>query len=332
MIWIWTPRRDGCHLFDRNQAMKDAPYHPPKAPATLLRRFGLKPKDWHGQNFLANPGVAEKIANLTVHHSTENVVEVGAGMGHLTCALASRARTVVALELDPDMVEVLQHTTRHCSNVTVVLQDAATADYPTLFAHLEGPMTVAGNLPFHRSADILFALLEGLPKARRMVLMFQRELAQRITAEHGSRIFGALTVNTAVRATVNPCFHVNPGSFYPAPKVQASVVELIPKTTPPLDSCCMQVLGQILRAAFGQRRKAFRNALKGHRRLWDAVQRLDLEAMGIKPSHMRAEHLSVDQYIQLARAVCHGKQTSDSPESDHLPGQPTGPQDPINET
>jgi 16S rRNA (adenine1518-N6/adenine1519-N6)-dimethyltransferase len=209
----------------------------------------------------------------------------------------------VAVEIDGGLAKVLKEVTRTFSNVEVVVADAASCDYRQFEIDPSDKTVVSGNLPFNRSTEIYFKLLDEIPQARQMVLMFQREVAQRLTASPGSRTFGAPTVTSAVKAEVKTCFHVKPGSFHPRPQVQATVLKVVPRRPPLLDPCCLVHLRRLTRVAFGQRRKTIRNALKAGG-LSYLLAETDDNAMKEAVSDLRPEALSVDQYVLMARVMC----------------------------
>lgn len=265
----------------------------------VIERHGLQAKKALGQNFLLDLNLTGKIARTAGDLRESTVIEVGPGPGGLTRALLLHgARRVVAIERDERCLAALEEISNHYpGRLHVVAGDALKTDFATL-AHAEGNGTVkiAANLPYNIGTELLvrWLLAEWPPFYASMTLMFQREVAERVTASPGSGAYGRLGVLAGWRTQARIAFDVPPQAFTPPPKVTSSVVHLVPRETP-LAADARQ-LGRVTEAAFGQRRKMLRQSVKG----------LGGEALltraGIDPTR-RAETLSVEEFVRLTNAV-----------------------------
>ncbi|MDX9999733.1 MAG: 16S rRNA (adenine(1518)-N(6)/adenine(1519)-N(6))-dimethyltransferase RsmA [Polyangia bacterium] len=262
-----------------------------------------------GQCFLVNAGVRDKILAALQPVSKDWVVEVGPGPGMLTSALTQMAGRVVAVEIDPGLAESLPSRVARPEVLEVHRQDAASFDYKQVAHRAGGSLLVVGNLPFNAAAPILRNALHQAECIGRLVLMFQKEVADRLVAGPGHPGYGLLSVVTQQRARVERLFAVAPGSFRPAPSVWAGVVSLTPIPTP-LPECCLKAHDLLCRQCFAHRRKTLRNNLKNGPWPWDQVSRW-LAEEGIREAQ-RAEELDVPTYLRLARRACpeeHGPST-----------------------
>ncbi|MEA2989242.1 MAG: rRNA (adenine1518-N6/adenine1519-N6)-dimethyltransferase [Alphaproteobacteria bacterium] len=268
----------------------------------VIRRHGLSAKKSLGQNFLLDLNLTARIARAAGPLEGVTVIEIGPGPGGLTRALIARgARRVIAVERDDRAIAALAEIAqRYPGRLDVVAGDAL--DFNAQ-ARLDGPARVVANLPYNIATALLVSWLTAEPWPPwydRLVLMFQREVALRITAGAGSKIYGRLSVLAGWRCEARMLFDIAPSAFVPPPKVTSSLVELIPRATPlPCDSRALQ---RVTAAAFGQRRKMLRQSLKSL-----AADPLPLLAeAGIAPT-ARAEDIPVEGFVALARALAaHG--------------------------
>jgi 16S rRNA (adenine1518-N6/adenine1519-N6)-dimethyltransferase len=255
-----------------------------------------------GQNFLINTGVRDKIISALDPSPRDWVVELGPGPGALTSPLSERCAHLVAVELDGDLAEQLPQRTARPEVLEILRVDGARLDYTELADRAGQQLLVVGNLPFNAASAMLRRALDDRAHLARLVLMFQREVAFRLTASPRSRTYGLLTVVTQQRATVERLFDVSPGSFRPAPRVSASVLRLIPRRDA-LPECCLLAQDRFAKAAFSLRRKTLRNGLKA-RAPWPwSLCAEALEQVGISPDQ-RAEEISVSEFAQLGRWIC----------------------------
>lgn len=276
-------------------------------PRALLERYGLHAKKSWGQNFLGDPEVLDDIAALAAPAGGETVLELGAGLGHLSARLLARGARVVAVERDRDMVRVLRGELG--DRLSLLEADAARLDWPAL-VRLHGTadaaggpprLTVAGNLPYHLSSPILFSLLDAAPSVRRAVFLLQREVAERLAAGPGSREHGLLSVLLQRHAEVEIARRVPAGAFWPPPRVESAV--LCAAFRPPAHAVVDEArFRRLVKAGFGQRRKTLRNALEAaHLAPADRLAAAMREA-GIDPAR-RGETLSVAEWAALERAL-----------------------------
>ena len=271
--------------------------HP--SPRVLLQRYGLRPKRSWGQNFLADDGVQEEIARLAVERPGERVVELGAGMGHLTAHLLARGARVVAVERDRDMARVLRG--EFGDRIRLVEADAARVDLAAVAGEPEGPVAVAGNIPYHLTAPILFSLLDQARAVSRAVLLVQLEVADRLAAAPGTREWGLLSVLLQQRGRVTRELRVPRGAFHPSPKVDSAVVRIDLHAREP-HAADEARFRRLVKAGFGQRRKTLRNALEAARLAPREAMGAALARAGIDPAR-RGETLTVEEWEGLDREL-----------------------------
>jgi 16S rRNA (adenine1518-N6/adenine1519-N6)-dimethyltransferase len=259
-----------------------------------LRELGLRPKKSFGQNFLQDIHIAEAIANLCTPSPECTVVEIGAGMGALSEPLAQRCARLVAIERDRDLVPVLHDIFRGNDRVEVVEGDAKTLNYADLFGQGARPWVLAGNLPYQISGPLL-RLAAGLaPCIDRAVFMLQKELVDRLTAKPHDSDYGALSVFCQAAFVAKRALLVPAGCFAPVPRVDSAVVLL--ESRRPALALEDEIFRQVVKRAFGKRRKKLSNALKGY------VSREQAECAGVD-LNQRAEALSVEQFAGLAEVL-----------------------------
>ncbi len=307
--------------------MTTAPSYP--TPRALLERYDLRAKKTWGQNFLGDPAVLDDIAALAAPAPGDTVVELGAGLGHLSSRLLLRGARVVAVERDRDMVRVLRRELG--DRITLLEADAARLDWPELAGRFGTPdpqaptapslsrgrsdpdghgtpeppekprLAVAGNLPYHLSSPILFSLLDAAPSIRRAVFLLQREVAERLAAEPGGKEYGLLSVLLQRHADVEVARRVPAGAFWPPPKVESAV--LCARFRPPAEAVLDEGrFRRLVKAGFGQRRKTLRNALEAARVAPAERLTAAMEAAGVDPGR-RGETLSVAEWAALERAL-----------------------------
>lgn len=257
----------------------------------LLGQTGHRPNKHLGQNFLADPNIVDKIVSVARVDATARVVEIGAGTGTLTGALAAKAGSVVAYEIDPHLEPALEAVVGQHENVEIRIADATDA---CLEEDLEcGPWTMVANLPYNVGTGIVLDALKESPTITSFVVMVQREVADRFLAVPGSRVYGLPSVVVGLHATANLAFTVPPQVFEPQPKVESSVIVLDRITPSPLAD---RAIG-LATAAFSQRRKMIRRSLASV--LATAVE--TIMSAGLDPTD-RAEDLSPADYVALAEA------------------------------
>ena len=279
--------------------------------ASLLKKAGLRAKKSFGQNFLEDQAILLRIAALSTAAPVHAVVEIGAGLGALTQALAAAGAPVMAVERDRDLAPLLRKRFSGTPNVDVLEANALTLDWAALRAR-HGLLNVCGNLPYHLTSPLLFGLLVQRQHWQRLVVMVQKEVALRMTAPPGNRTFGLLTVLLGGALHAQRAFDVPPGAFHPPPKVDSSVVVLTPRPQP-VPGALLPQYAAVARAAFHGRRKTLRNTLK--------PLGLDVAALltgaGVDGG-LRAETLSLEDFGRLAQVAA----TLGLGEAPPLPGSP----------
>jgi 16S rRNA (adenine1518-N6/adenine1519-N6)-dimethyltransferase len=272
-------------------------------PGTLLKRQQLMARKELGQNFLSDPNAAEKIVNKAAISDTDLVLEIGPGLGALTVHAARQAKRVVAVEKDTRLAGLLtgELDLAGIDNVELINNDVLKQDLETI-ANGE-KMVVLGNLPYNISSQVLFKLVENRHLVKRAILMFQKELAQRIAAPPGGRDYGRLSAVLQYCSTVKTVSDVPAHLFFPKPAVDSRVIEVTFLEETPFSGEKERFLFKVIKAAFSKRRKTLRNSLAGNELGIDTNQtRTALENAGIDPVR-RAETLGVEEYTGLTKAL-----------------------------
>ncbi|TMA28816.1 MAG: ribosomal RNA small subunit methyltransferase A [Deltaproteobacteria bacterium] len=259
-------------------------------PAELLRRHGLRAKKEWGQNFLGDDHLLGQLAALARVGPGDTVVELGAGLGHLTRALAATGARVIAVERDRELVPILRE---QLAGVEIVEADAKSFDLEAVGR----PLVVCGNLPYHLSSPILFHLLDQRAALRRAVLLLQREVAERIAAPPGGRDYGLLSVLAQRVAEVNIALAVPRHAFTPPPEVESAALSLEFLDPPRARVDDEQRFRALVKAAFSHRRKTLWNSLRNFPEARTALERADIDPQ------RRAETLSVEEFAALERAL-----------------------------
>jgi 16S rRNA (adenine1518-N6/adenine1519-N6)-dimethyltransferase len=270
------------------------------SPRALLARHGLRPKKSWGQNFLEDAAVCTRIARTAEAAGDEAVVEIGAGTGALTRALAAVAGRVVAIERDPELVALLRAELGGEPRIEIVARDAMDFDFAAVAPGR--PLVVAGNLPYQITSPLLFKIIgaaAGGARIRRGVFMVQRELAERMVAKPGGKDYGRLSVMVQQAADVRIQFNVGAGAFFPRPAVTSTVFTLVPRAQPLAPVRDAALFAAVVRAGFGGRRKMLRRSLGD---AFGAATDAALVAAGIAGTR-RAEELSVAELAAVADAL-----------------------------
>ena len=279
-----------------------------RSPKTLLLRLGLRPKKALGQHFLLHPHQARRIVAALSLAGEETVVEIGAGLGALTGFLGPAARRVIALERDPELARFLKEELLFESpGVEVICQDVLTFDFPGAAREAGRPLAVVGNLPYQITSPLLFTLIRDAAAINCAVLMMQQEVGARLTASPGTKDYGILSVLVQYHFRVTRLFSLSPGNFYPPPQVDSVVLRLVPELPEPPAAVALDapLLHQLVKAAFGHRRKTLNNTLVS-----------GAAAFGLSPEAMRTilaelnidlkrrgETLSVAEFVAVSNMV-----------------------------
>lgn len=282
------------------------------APKVLLTARKIRAKKSLGQHFLADPKIAEKIVSRAGIGSEDTVLEIGAGLGALTLPAARRAGRVLAVETDSRLISSLstEMSLAGMENVTVKAQSILALDIQDVARQAGKKLVVLGNLPYHISTPILIRLVAARSAVSRAVVMLQKEVADRLTAPPGTKDRSRLSILVQYCAAVKPLLDVSPAAFYPKPQVDSRVVEILFHEDIPLDVKAEKHLFQIVRAAFGKRRKTLKNALfQGGLGLGPEDAARILQDAGIDPNR-RAETLEVTEFMKLSDAVKAVKSTA----------------------
>jgi len=284
------------------------PESSPAKPAPE-KRSRHKPK--LGQNFLIDRDAARRIVEALGDVSNRTVIEIGPGEGVLTDLLVNRARHVIGVELDRVLAAQLRMRYATKTNVEILESDFVTAEFPSMLGRRPGPLhdlrptkpetvDVIGNIPYYITSDIVLRILELHRSIQRAVIMVQREVAERITAEPGSRDYGLLSATAQLYARAENLFTLPPEAFNPPPEVHSTVVRLT--MTPKLEELNVQEQPfiNLLKLAFAQKRKTLANNLKGT--YSDASIKAGLKAAGLR-SDIRAEAVPLEKMAALSRSL-----------------------------
>ena len=264
--------------------MRGARRNPP-----VLKRFG--------QHFLTDKSVLKAIVDSVAAHPGDTVIEIGPGRGVLTDELARLPNDLIAIEIDHLLSEKLRERYKTNERVKVIEADVLEVDLRSL---VTGPFVVVGNVPYYITTPILFHVLRR-PLPRHIVLLVQREVAERIVAPPGSKQYGALSVNVQVAAAAEIVRHVPPGAFSPPPKVDSAIVRIVPLADSLVTDDEAARFRTFVQGLFGMRRKQVGNVLRSVTQLSPVEAVTVLESLGIDP-RARPETLSVSQFVSLMRA------------------------------
>jgi len=274
----------------------------------LFARHGFSFTKSLGQNFLINPAVCPKIAELglegAANPSEVCALEIGTGVGVLTRELAARYKKVAAVEIDVGLKPILEETLADFDNVEVVFADVMETDLSEIIAdRLGGAETaVCANLPYYITSPVIMRVLESRLPVRSMTVMVQKEAADRLCAAPGTRECGAVSYAVRYYSTPKMMFRVNRGSFMPSPNVDSAVIRMDIGQSNSLAEDKEKLLFRLIKSGFSQRRKQLVNPLSGE--LHKSKEELStlLGSLGIKPT-ARAEELTLEDYIKIAEKI-----------------------------
>lgn len=260
-----------------------------------LESRGHRAKRALGQNFVVDPNTVRRIARLAGVGPGDAVVEIGAGLGSLTLALAETGADVTAVEIDENLLPLLRGNVEHLPNVRVVHGDATRLDWGTLLAGRDDWHLVA-NLPYNVATPLVADVLDDVPAVRHLFVMVQKEVGERLAASPGDDAYGAVSVKVAFHAEASVAGTVSPTVFLPRPNVDSALVSIVRRREPVAADVSRDLLFSLVRAGFAKRRKMLRGALAG------VATESQMEQSGIAPT-ARAEELSVHDWVRLARTV-----------------------------
>jgi 16S rRNA (adenine1518-N6/adenine1519-N6)-dimethyltransferase len=270
----------------------------------LLDKHGLRAKKSFGQNFLISERAFRAIVDATVRAEDDWIVEIGPGLGTLTARLAQRIPDgkLIALERDPDMVRVLKAELGHHDIVEIHEVDALKFDLRMVGKWRGDTFAVCGNLPYHIAAPLIFRIIEAREYIHRAVVMIQKEMADRILAQPGTKEYGAMGVMVRTYVDVASVAKVGPGSFVPPPKIDSTVIRMtpLPNAAPRVPIADEKHYSVVVHAAFGQRRKTLRNAVRAvfpDEHVDDALTKTGIDG------GRRGETLDIAEFAALAAAL-----------------------------
>jgi 16S rRNA (adenine1518-N6/adenine1519-N6)-dimethyltransferase len=247
-----------------------------------------------GQNFLVDQGIIASIVDAIAPRAGERMVEIGPGLGALTGPLLERIDVLHAVELDRDLIERLRR--RFGDALQLHAGDALAFDFGALAPEPAPSLRIVGNLPYNISSPLLFHLMDFAERVLDQHFMLQDEVVERMIAEPGSKAYGRLSVMLQTRYAMDKLIDVPPTAFEPAPKVDSAIVRMLPYAPHEMARFDYALLGEVVTAAFSQRRKVLRNTLAEYR------ERLDFDALGFDLAR-RAEEVPVAEYVALAQAL-----------------------------
>jgi len=270
----------------------------------LLAQHGLRPKKRLGQHFLIDRNVLTRIVEASGAAPGINILEIGAGLGVVTRELAERGARVVCVEIDPGFGPVLNEVLSDVRGVEVVIADLLKLDLPAfLRERSEGRWVVVGNLPYYVTSPIITSLLAVKTLFSTILVMVQKEVAERFRAAPATANYGSLSVFVQLNSDVDTVMPVSRTVFYPVPEVDSELVKLTVRDCPPVSVSDEDLMLRIVRAAFGKRRKTLLNALSLSAELGWSRQKASavLAQAGIDPAR-RGETLSLEEFARLADA------------------------------
>jgi 16S rRNA (adenine1518-N6/adenine1519-N6)-dimethyltransferase len=267
-----------------------------------LAEQGLIPRKKWGQHFLTDKNILKKVIKTAEIGKEDVVLEVGPGLGEMTQALAQEAKKVIAVEIDARLVEVLRNKLVDTPNVEVLRGDILKLDVRKHLGSEKRPVKVVANLPYQISTPLLFHFIGSRDLFSALILMLQREVAERMVAPPGKKAYGPLSVLVQSVADISICFIVKPSAFFPPPEVESAVIRLSWKERPMIAPEQEEGFRAVVKGCLGYRRKTLANALKHSDLLLPEDLEKRLEEIGIDPRR-RPETLSVQEFVDLASTL-----------------------------
>ncbi|MDI6776399.1 MAG: 16S rRNA (adenine(1518)-N(6)/adenine(1519)-N(6))-dimethyltransferase RsmA [Syntrophales bacterium] len=273
-------------------------------PRKILKNHGIRPRKRLGQSFLKDRNITDRIVQTADIRKEDTVVEIGAGLGIMTELLAAQARRVIALEIDPYLVSLLREELKGHPNVEIIPTDVLKYDFSLACQEcLSGKLKVIGNIPYNISSQILFHLISYKRCIACMILMFQKEMADRIVAPVGTKDYGVPSVALSMYGIVSHEMTVPPECFYPQPKVMSSVLKIVMRQKPLVDLKDDDFFRKIVKIAFSKRRKTLLNNLRSaNLPFCEREINLSLEAAGID-GRRRGETLTTEEFGVLSNVL-----------------------------
>lgn len=275
----------------------------------ILKKHGFSLKKSLGQNFIIDSNILTKIVETAGLDKQTNVIEVGPGIGALTEHLARTSKEVIAFEIDDRLLPVLADTLSPYDNVTILHNDVLQVNLQEVVGEkldTEEPLMVVANLPYYITTPIIMYFLESALRIDALVVMMQKEVAERITAAPGSKAYGSLSIAVQYYMDAEIAFIVPKTVFVPQPNIDSAIIKLTRRETPSIEVINEAVFFEVTRAAFVQRRKTLWNNLLGKYGKEEATKEKLIEALeyaGIDPKR-RGETLSLAEFGKLADGIC----------------------------
>jgi 16S rRNA (adenine1518-N6/adenine1519-N6)-dimethyltransferase len=267
-----------------------------------LREYGLFPRKRLGQHFLIDRNILDKVIRTAQIAKEDAVLEVGPGLGQMTIALALRAKRVIAIEIDSKLAAILGKKMKDYPNVEVVNMDILRVDFYRFFKKEGHPIKVVANLPYQISTPLLFHFIESKEIFSSFTLMLQKEVAERMVASPGGKEYSPLSIFIQMASDVSICFFIKPSAFFPPPKVESTVVQMVWKERPIIERQNEEWFKKVVKACFGYRRKTLMNALKHSGFTLPESIEIKMEKIGID-LRRRPETLTIQEYAILARIL-----------------------------
>ena len=274
-------------------------------PKDIINQYGIKPNKKLGQSFLVDINVINRIVKASEISCEDIVVEIGAGIGVLTESIAKKAKRVIAVEIDRNLVEVLKDKLGGYDNVEIHCADILKFDFNLVAQTHNSKIKIIGNVPYNISSPLIFRLLSFRPVISDFLLMLQKEIVQRLVSVPDNKIYGVPSVILQMFATVEKIFDVPSTCFYPQPKVESAVVRGIFRDKPLVYLQDEIFFAGLVKASFAQRRKMLINNLKNSKLLADVEEEKIKEVLSIAgiDGKRRGETLSVEEFGKLSNLL-----------------------------
>jgi 16S rRNA (adenine1518-N6/adenine1519-N6)-dimethyltransferase len=275
------------------------------SPRDILKKYGIRPYKGLGQSFLIDNNITEKIVNVLDVKDNDTVVEIGAGLGVMTAMIAKQAREVIALEIDPELLGVLNEELKDVPNVEILNRDVLKYDFPLSPEDIGfRKLKVIGNIPYNISSQILFRLIEFRDHVSSMILMFQKEVAERIMASPGTREYGLLSVITSMYTIPSKVVMVPATCFYPRPKIDSTALKMVVREKPRVEVKNADFFFKLVKIALSKRRKTLLNNLRSSNLL--PLSKTDIDTILTRleiDGQRRGETLTVEEFGRLGNAI-----------------------------
>ena len=286
--------------------MKEPTLGSPQNTIAVLQKYNFAFQKKFGQNFLIDTHVLDKIIDASGVTEDDFVLEIGPGIGTMTQYLCERAREVVAVEIDKNLIPILSDTLKNYSNVTVINEDILKLDICKLAEEKNQgkPIKVVANLPYYITTPIIMGLFESHVPIDSITIMVQKEVAERMQEKPGSKEYGALSLAVQYYAKPEIVANVPPNCFMPRPNVGSAVIRLTRHEKPPVEVEDEKLMFRIIRASFNQRRKTLANGLNNSPEIHlpkEVIQE-SIVSLGV-PENIRGEALSLEQFAELSNEI-----------------------------